>query len=154
MTVHQQTKRLPHPPEAVFDIVADIQQYPEFLPWCSAVRVRSSNADDEGREIVIADMTVRFKMFRETFTSRVILDRASRRIDIDYLDGPFSHLENRWLFLENADGSTTVDFHIDFEFRSRMLQLAISAVFHEAVRRMVAAFDARATALHGRQSIR
>ena len=153
MTVHQQTRRLPHPPGAVFDIVADVERYPEFLPWCSNLRVRSRETDAAGREIVIADMTVRFKMFRESFKSRVIADRAAKRIDIDYLDGPFSHLENRWLFLENPDGSCTVDFHIDFEFRSRMLQLAISAVFHEAVRRMVAAFDARAVSLYGKASI-
>ncbi len=149
MTTHTQRRRLPYPPDKIFDLVADVERYPEFLPWCSAVRVRERTRDDEGRDVVVADLSVRFKMFQETFKSRVISDPARRRIDIDYLDGPFRYLENRWLFEENTDGTCTVDFWIDFEFRSRALQLLISAVFSEAVRRMVSAFDTRAHQLYG-----
>ncbi len=154
MPVHNQKRRLPYTPDQIFDLVADVERYPEFLPWCSAIRVRRRDVHEDGKEHLTADMTVSFKMFRESFQSRVILDRQNKRIDIDYLDGPFRYLENRWLFDENPDGSCTVDFHIDFEFRSRALQLMMSAVFGEAVRRMVAAFDKRADALYGRPAIR
>ncbi len=150
MTVHNQRRRLPYSADAILELVADVEKYPEFLPWCSEVVVRGRKKDEAGREVIIANLSANFKMFQETFQSRVIVDRARRRIDIDYLDGPFKHLENRWLFEPNADGSCTVDFHIDFEFRSRALQMLISAVFGEAVRRMVGAFDARAKALHKR----
>ncbi len=149
MTVHQQQRRLPYSPEQIFDLVADVERYPEFLPWCHTARIRERSTDAQGREVIIADLGVRFKLYRESFRSRVVLDQDAKRIDIDYLKGPFSHLENRWLFLENPDGSCTVDFHIDFAFSSTMLQMLISAVFSEAVRRMVSAFDARAHDLYG-----
>ncbi|MGF1454981.1 MAG: type II toxin-antitoxin system RatA family toxin [Alphaproteobacteria bacterium] len=150
MTVHNQRRRLPYKPDDILELVADIEKYPEFLPWCNRVIVRSRTKDDQGREIVTADLNARFKVVQESFKSRVRTDRAGRRIDIDYIDGPFKHLENRWLFEENPDGTCTVDFHIEFEFRNKALQLLISSVFGEAVRRMVGAFDARAHDLHRR----
>lgn len=150
MTTHSQRKHVPHRPEAIYSLVADIERYPEFLPWCTKIRVLNRREEEDGIEIVDAEMHVRFKMFRERFKSRVKLNKAARRIDIAYIDGPFRYLENRWLFEENPDGSCTIDFYIDFEFKSRALQMLISAVFGEAVKKMVSAFDVRADQLYER----
>lgn len=149
MKTHHQRRRVPYPPEDIYALVADVERYPEFLPWCNWVQIIERKTDAEGREVVVADLGARFKVVQETFRSRVVLDPAARQIDIDYIDGPFRTLENRWLFEENPDGTCTIDFDIAFEFRSRTLQMLISAVFQEAVRRMVGAFDDRAHALYG-----
>lgn len=134
---------MPYAPAQLFDLVADIERYPEFLPWCVAARIRKR----EG-EVIHADLVIGFKMIRERFTSRVVLDRPGR-IDVSYAEGPFKYLRNYWKFEPASDGGTIIDFYVDFEFRSRMLQAVIGALFHEAVRRMVTAFEARAKALYG-----
>ncbi len=144
MPTHAEQRILPYRPDQLFDLVADIERYPEFLPWCVAARVRT-RTDQE----VVADLVIGFKMIRERFTSRVRLDRPNRRIDVAYTEGPFRYLNNHWVFEELPDGATRLDFFVDFEFRSVMLQKIIGVLFNEAVRRMVAAFEARAKALYG-----
>ena len=133
MPTHHETRFLPQTAEQLFDLVSDVDDYPNFLPWCVALRVTSRN-DNEIR----ADMVVGFKMLREKFTSRVTLT-PKERIDVEYLDGPFRYLENRWLFIDK-DGGCEIDFFIDFEFRSRLLRKIMEPLFHEAVRRMVRTF--------------
>ena len=134
---------LRHSPEQLFDMVADVRRYPEFLPWCVAARV-VSRTDDE----LIADLTIGFKVFRETFRSRVTLERPDH-VHVEYLTGPFRYLNNHWRFHPVTEG-TQVDFFVDFEFKSRLLQAVIGTVFNEAVRLMVRAFERRATVLYGR----
>jgi len=147
MPTHEQRKWVRHSANDMLAIVARIGDYPQFLPWCTGARIRSREETPEG-EIIVADLLVAFKMFRETFTSRVTVDHARKTINVEYLNGPFKYLTNRWVFESNADGSCIIDFNIDFEFKNRALQLLISAVFGEAVRRMVGAFEARADALY------
>lgn len=127
----------------MFDLVADVGRYPEFLPWCSAARIRKRDGD-----VFWADLVIGFKVFRERFTSRVELFRPGR-LDVGYTEGPFRHMHNQWLFRPEDDGGCTIEFDIDFEFRSAILQKAIGVLFHEAVRRMVNAFEARARELYG-----
>ena len=141
MPTHAERRVLKHSPEQLFDLVAEVERYPEFLPWCKACRVKRR----EGTTVV-ADMAIGFKVFRETFTSR-ITTTPKTRIDVTYEDGPFKYLNNHWIFLEHPDGCE-IDFYVDFEFRSRILQAAIGAVFNEAVQRMIAAFETRADALY------
>jgi coenzyme Q-binding protein COQ10 len=143
MPTHAEKRKLPYTPEQLFDLVIDVESYPQFLPWCLGCRVRKR---EEG--LVVADMIIGFKVFRESFTSRVS-HQHPHRINVKYTDGPFKYLNNHWIFNRLEDGSTEIDFFVDFEFRSRILQAAIGAVFSEAVRRMIAAFEARAHALHG-----
>jgi coenzyme Q-binding protein COQ10 len=143
MPTHAEKRILPYSREQLFDLVIDVDKYPEFLPWCLGCRVRKR---EEG--LVVADMIIGFKVFREGFTSKVSHNRPGR-IDVTYTDGPFKYLNNHWIFTDMGDGSTEIDFYVDFEFRSRILQAAIGAVFGEAVRRMIAAFEARADDLHG-----
>lgn len=143
MPTHAERRVLRYSPKQLYDLVADIQRYPEFLPWCVAARIRKREAN-----LVVADLVIGFKMIRERFTSRVTLDEAGRRIDVTYAEGPFRYLNNHWHFEEHQDGCT-IDFYVDFEFRSRLLQKLIQPLFHEAVRRMVAAFEGRAQALYG-----
>jgi coenzyme Q-binding protein COQ10 len=143
MPTHAEKKRLPYTPEQMFDMVADVRRYPEFLPWCVGARVISR---DDNR--LIADLTIGFKMFRETFRSEVTLD-APRQVRVTYLNGPFRYLNNTWTFTPAPQG-TEVAFFVDFEFRSRMLQMVIGTVFNEAVRLMVRAFERRAMVLYGR----
>ncbi|BBK42908.1 ubiquinone-binding protein [Allostella vacuolata] len=142
MPTHAEQRLLPYTPEQLYDLVADIERYPEFLPWCVAARIRTREA-----RLVVADLMIGFKMVRERFTSRVELTPKSR-IDVAYSDGPFKHLHNHWIF-EPAEGGCRIDFYVEFEFRSRTLQKIIEVLFHEAVRRMVAAFEGRARALYG-----
>ena len=134
MPTHAEQRILPYRPDQLFDLVAEIERYPEFLPWCVAARVRSRTEQE-----VVADLVIGFKMIRERFTSRVKLDRPNRRIDVAYTEGPFRYLNNHWVFEELPDGTTQLDFFVDFEFRSVMLQKIIGVLFNEAVRRMVAA---------------
>src|SRR5262244_3928525 len=142
MPTHAEQRLLPYTPEQLFALVADVERYPEFLPWCLAARIRERRPD-----LVVADLIIGFKMFRERFTSRVALD-PPRRIDVSYADGPFRHLQNRWRF-SPAAGGCRIDFFVDFEFRSRLMQRVIEMLFGEAVRRMVAAFEKRAGDLYG-----
>jgi coenzyme Q-binding protein COQ10 len=142
MPTHAEKQILPYRPEQLFDLVLDCTKYPEFLPWCVAARVRS-RTDKE----IHADLTIGYGPFRETFRSRVTPSRPGR-IDVRYEKGPFKYLNNHWLFLPHPNG-TEVDFFVDFEFNSRILQAAVGVVFNEAVRRMVAAFHKRAVAVYG-----
>ena len=146
MPRHRQRKTLPYSASQMLDLVVDIERYPDFLPWCMGARVRSRECVG-GIEIVVADVAVGIKALRETFTSRVRIDRAAGTVDVDYLKGPFRRLRNRWFF-EPATGGTVVDFTIDFEFRNRLLGFAMDRVFTEAVTRMVAAFEQRARKLY------
>jgi len=141
MPTHSETQFLPYSPERLFDLVADIESYPEFLPWCVGCRVLKREGN-----VVTADLMVGFRMLRETFTSEVTLDRP-RRIDVRYTRGPLRYLNNHWVF-RPKDGGCDIDFHIDFEFHSMLLKRVMQPLFHEAVRRMVSAFAARAKALY------
>lgn len=143
MPTHHERRQLPHSPKQMFDLVADIERYPEFLPWCRGARIRSREGD-----VLLADLVIGFKIFRETYTSRVTLDRPGA-IDVAYERGPFRHLSNKWAFLPHPDGCE-IDFFLDFEFRNPVLGAAMGLLFEEAVRRMVGAFTARADALHGK----
>ncbi len=143
MPTHAEKRVLPYTREQLFDLVADVGAYPEFLPWCVGARVRE-NSD----ELIVADLVIGYKMFRERFTSKVTLDRPGR-VDVEYTDGPFRYLNNHWVFFEEDGGKCAIDFYVDFEFRSRLMQKLIGAVFNEAVKRMVHAFEQRAHALYG-----
>jgi coenzyme Q-binding protein COQ10 len=136
---------LPYRPDQLFDLVADVGRYPEFLPWCAGAHVRSRTEAE-----LVADLTIGFGPFRESFTSRVSLQRPAR-IRVSYENGPFHHLNNQWVFTPAAAG-TQIDFWVDFEFRNRVLQKAIGVVFSEAVRRMVGAFRKRAEEVYGAPS--
>jgi len=148
MPTHAERRRLPYSAEQLFDLVADVRRYPEFLPWCVGVRIR-----ERTDKLLVADLLIGFKMVRERFSSRVVLDRP-RRIDVTYSEGPFRHLNNHWIFIPEPDGGCTIDFFVDFEFRSRLLQRVIEVLFNEAVRRMVSAFEARARALYGEKPLK
>ncbi|HBK06972.1 MAG TPA: ubiquinone-binding protein [Acetobacteraceae bacterium] len=142
MPTHAERKVVLYTPEQLFDLVADVDQYPRFLPWCVASRVRSRTETQ-----LVADLTIGFGPFRESFTSRVALDRPER-VTVKYENGPFRYLNNQWDFVPHGNGSE-VAFFVDFEFRSRILQAAIGVVFNEAVRRMVNAFLKRARDVYG-----
>jgi coenzyme Q-binding protein COQ10 len=144
MPTHAEKCVVPYSREQMFDLVADVERYPDFLPWCVACRIRRR----ERHGVFVADLVIGFKMIRERFTSRVTLDRP-RRIDVRYDEGPFRYLTNHWVFEANPDGTCTIDFYIDFEFRSKTLQKLIGKLFNEAVLRMVNAFLKRADALYG-----
>ena len=143
MPTHAETRTLPYTPEQLFALVADVERYPEFLPWCMGARIRERRAD-----LVVADLVIGFRMIRERFTSRVTLV-PPRRIDVAYAEGPFRYLDNHWSFAA-VPGGCRVDFFVDFEFKSRVLQRVIEVLFGEAVRRMVGAFEKRAAALYGK----
>lgn len=143
MPTHAEKRVLPYSDEQLFDMVADVCRYPEFLPWCVGARVVSRTEDE-----LIADMTVGFKMVRETFRSQVTLERP-HHVHVRYLNGPFRYLNNHWRFRPVENG-TEVDFFVDFEFKSRLLQAVIGTVFNEAVRLMVRSFERRAAVLYRR----
>jgi coenzyme Q-binding protein COQ10 len=143
MPTHSEKRVLPYTPQQLFDLVADIEKYPEFLPWCVATRITERSGDR-----LVSEMVIGFKMFRERFVSRVKLDREGRRIDVAYAEGPFKYLTNHWIFEDHPRGCM-IDFYVEFEFNSRLLQKVIQVLFHEAVRRMVGAFESRARDLYG-----
>lgn len=145
MATHAEKRVLPYAPDKLFALVADIERYPEFLPWCVGARVRSRREN-----VVIADLVIGFKGIHERFTSRVTLAPDRRRIDVAYLHGPFKYLNNHWIFNEAGEDACEIDFFVDFEFHSRLLQKIMGVLFNEAVRRMVTAFEARAAELYGR----
>jgi len=138
MPTHAEKRYLPYPPADLYDLVADIEKYPEFLPWCLALRVRNRDGNT-----LSSDMVIGFKMFRESFTTRVTLN-PTHRIDVEYLNGPFRYLNNHWIFEDGKNGGCVIDFYVDFEFRSGLLQKAIGVVFNEAVTKMINAFEVRA----------
>ena len=133
----------------MFDLVADVERYPEFVPLCHSLKVRQRTLKEDGTEVVGADMTVSFKLIRESFTSRVTLDRANLKILVEYLKGPFSNLENRWTFEPKSDGACDVGFYLAYEFKSRMLAMLMGTMFDAAFQRFAAAFEKRADAIYG-----
>ncbi|WP_299443806.1 type II toxin-antitoxin system RatA family toxin [uncultured Rhodospira sp.] len=142
MPTHAEKRFVPYTPQEMYDLVADVERYPQFLPWCLASRIKKREGN-----VFHADLVVGFKMIRERFTSRVTLT-SGERIDVAYTEGPFHYLNNHWIF-EPAEKGCTIDFYVDFEFRSAFLQRIMGSLFNEAVRRMVAAFDKRAEQLYG-----
>ncbi len=147
MPSHSETRTLPYTAAQMYDLVADVARYPEFLPWTAAARINSRRQEGD-HEVMLADLVVSFKVFRERFGSRVTLWPARRRIDTEYIEGPFKHLHSRWEF-RDVDGGSEVHFDVDFEFRNILLQKAAGLFFFEAMQRIVRAFEARAHALYG-----
>src|SRR5215475_14517246 len=143
-------RRVRHSASDMFDLVADVEKYPQFVPLCQSMRVRRRTQGGEGIETVVAEMTVAYKVMRETFTSRVVLDRPNLQIHVDYLDGPFSRMENRWDFHPIAEHSCEIEFFIAYEFKSRMLGMLMGAMFETAFRRFAEAFERRADVVYGR----
>ena len=148
MPTHSETKTLPYTADQMYDLVADVAKYPEFLPWCAAARIRSRVPRPDGAEVMAADLVISFKVFRERFGSRVTLWHAAKKIDTEYLDGPFKHMESTWAF-RDVEGGCEVDFFVDFEFRNAILQSVIGVVFNDAMKRIVRAFERRAAELYG-----
>lgn len=146
MPSHSEIKSLPYAPELMYDLVADVAKYPEFLPWTSAARVRSREPI-AGGEVLTADLVISFKVFREKFGSKVVLLPEEGRILTEYIDGPFKHLKSVWQFRPNGTGCE-VEFSVDFEFKNPILAGIIGLVFNEAMQRVVRAFEARAASLY------
>jgi coenzyme Q-binding protein COQ10 len=143
-------RRVRHAADEMFDLVADIERYPEFVPLCQGMRIRKRSDTGEGIETVVAEMTVAYKVVRETFTSRVTLDRSNLQILVEYLDGPFSRMENRWDFQPAGDHLCDVEFFISYEFKSRMFAMLMGAMFDTAFRRFSLAFERRADQVYGK----
>jgi coenzyme Q-binding protein COQ10 len=150
MTSHSETKFLPYTAQQMYDLVADVANYPKFLPWTAAARVRSTIPHDDHTEM-LADLVISFKVFRETFGSRVLLWPADMKIDTSYLDGPFRYMESQWMFAD-CDGGCNVSFQVDFEFKNRLLQGAAGLFFNDAMHRIVRSFEERAQDLHGKST--
>ena len=144
MPTHAEKRNLPHSSHHMFDLVSDVGKYPEFLPWCVGVRLKQRTEEN-----ISADMMIGYKMFREKFSCHVELNYP-KRIDVVYEDGPFKYLNNHWIFIEEDNGSCTIDFFVDFEFNSILLQKVIGVVFNEAVKIMVHAFEKRASVVYKR----
>ena len=140
-----------HAAADMFDLVADVERYPEFVPLCRSLKVRKRIPEPEGVELLIADMTVAYKLVRESFKSRVTLDRPNLQILVEYLEGPFSRLENRWAFHPTGARTCDIEFFISYEFRSRMLALLMGTMFDLAFRRFAVAFERRADEVYGRK---
>ena len=147
MPTHSEIKHLPYSAEQMYSLVADIEAYSEFLPWCSAARIHS-RFEEGNREVIAADLVISFKVFREKFGSRVVLWPETLRIDTAYLDGPFKHMVSNWSF-KNTDEGCEVTFFVDFEFKNALLQKIIGVVFNEAMQRVVRAFEKRANVIYG-----
>ena len=146
MPVHDETRVLPYTADQMYALVADVESYPAFLPWTAAARLRST--EDQGdHTVLLADLVVSFKVFRETFGSRVTLWPGKKQIDTEYIDGPFKHLSSRWTFAD-APGGCKIHFHVDFEFRNRLLQGAAGMFFNQAMQTIVRAFEKRAATLY------
>lgn len=145
-------RRVRHAAADMFDLVADVERYPEFVPLCKALKVRERTPASDGVENIVADMTVSFKLVRESFCSRVTLDRPKLQILVEYLQGPFSHMQNRWTFRPAGAGACEVEFFIDYEFRSRTFGMLMGGMFDVAFRRFAAAFEARADKVYGRKT--
>jgi coenzyme Q-binding protein COQ10 len=143
-------RRVRHSAERMFELVADTENYPKFVPLCQALRVKSRTEKAEGVCVIVADMTVAYKLVHYTFTSRVTLDRPSLKILVEYIDGPFRRLQNRWAFRPAGEQACDVEFFIDYEFRSRTLGMLMGTVFDTVFRRMASAFEERANRIYGR----
>lgn len=142
-------RRVQHSAADMFDLVADVARYPEFVPLCRSLKVRQRDKDGEGRDVVVADMTVAYKLIHETFTSRVTLDPQRLEILVEYLEGPFRKMNNRWHFAAAGENASDVEFFIAYEFRSRTLGVLMGAMFETAFRRFSAAFEQRADRVYG-----
>lgn len=153
MHSYRTTRRVKHSATKMFDLVADVERYPEFVPMCESLRVRKRSGEPGGVEIIIADMTVAYKVIRETFSSQVTLDRPKLSVLVEYLDGPFSHLENRWRFRPENDAWSEVDFFIAYEFKSKMLGMVMGALFDSAFRRFAEAFEKRADRIYREKAV-
>ena len=143
-------RRVRHSAPQMFDLVADVERYPEFVPLCRSLKIRNRTPQADGTEIVVADMIVAFNLVRESFTSRVTLDRAGLKIFVEYLQGPFSNLENRWTFEPKSEVDCEVSFYLAYEFKSRMLAVLMGAMFDAAFQRFAAAFEKRADVVYGK----
>lgn len=148
MPTHSETRKLPYSAQQMYDLVADVASYPQFLPWTAAARIRSVTPQVDGSDIMLADLVISFKVFRERFGSRVVLWPTERRIETEYLDGPFKYLQSTWAFAEAEEGCE-VSFFVDFEFRNKLLQSAAGLFFFDAMQRIVRAFETRAHVLYG-----
>ncbi|WP_407146203.1 type II toxin-antitoxin system RatA family toxin [Bradyrhizobium sp. ORS 86] len=146
-------RRVHHAAQQMFDLVADVERYPEFVPLCQSLKVRQRTPNDDGTEVVIADMTVSFKLVRESFTSKVTLDPPNRKILVEYLRGPFSNLENRWTFEPRSETDCDVGFFLSYEFKSRMLAMLMGSMFDAAFSRFAAAFEKRADQIYGKPQL-
>jgi coenzyme Q-binding protein COQ10 len=150
-------RRVAHRADQMFDLVADVERYPEFVPLCQALKIRQRRQNPDGTETIVADMTVSFKLVKETFTSEVTLDRANRKIEVRYLRGPFSRLENRWAFepkgQDKGDEACDVGFFISYEFKSRMLAMLMGAMFDAAFAKFSSAFEKRADVVYGKKAV-
>jgi coenzyme Q-binding protein COQ10 len=143
-------RRVRHSAAEMFDLVADVERYPEFLPFCRELIVRQRSPGPDGTEILVADLTVAYKMIRESFTSRVVLDKPNLQILVNYLRGPFRHLENSWTFRPLSEESSEVTFFISYEFKSRTLGLLMGAMFEVVFRSYASAFERRAATIYAR----
>jgi coenzyme Q-binding protein COQ10 len=146
-------RRVAHRASEMFDLVADVERYPEFVPFCQALKVLHRSPRPDGTEVVVSDMTVSFKLVKETFTSEVTLDRPNLKILVRYLRGPFSKMENRWTFEPKGEETCDVGFFLAYEFKSRMLAMLMGAMFDAAFSRFSAAFEKRADAIYGRRPV-
>ncbi|WP_347916764.1 type II toxin-antitoxin system RatA family toxin [Paracoccus marcusii] len=152
MPNHRDSRNLPYSARQMYDLVVDIESYPQFLPWNSAARIRTRTTRPDGAEEIAADLVISFKVFRERFGSRVVLwpERDGVwKIDTEYLDGPFKYMRSGWSFKDRPEGGCHVEFFVDFEFKNAILQRLIGVVFHEAMSRIVRAFEDRARKLYG-----
>ena len=148
MTTHAEKRNLPYTPEQLYALVADVAKYPDFLPWCIASRITKR----EGDNVFYADLVIGYKMVREKFGSRVTLTEPDM-VHVEYLSGPMKYLSNYWKFIREEDGSCTIDFFVDFEFKNKILQNLIGVFFNEVVQRMVGAFETRAKELYGESGL-
>ena len=146
------TRRVTHKPEEMFDLVADVERYPDFLPLCTGLRVIRRTHDEQGRDVLVAEMSVGYRSISARFTTKVVLDRKSLDIHVSYINGPFRYLENHWEFRPGENGGSAVHFSIDYEFRSIALGLLMGAMFDRAFRRFTDAFESRANDVYGRPS--
>ncbi|KFI31801.1 ubiquinone-binding protein [Haematobacter massiliensis] len=149
MPSHSETRVMPYTAQQMYDLVADVGRYPEFLPWNSAARIRTRTPVEGGGELMEADLVISFKVFRERFGSRVTLWPEQKKIDTEYLDGPFKYMRSWWKFRDRPEGGSEVEFFVDFEFKNAILQGIIGVVFNEAMHRIVRAFEKRADQLYG-----
>ncbi len=148
MPTHSENRQMPYTAQQMYDLVADVAQYPKFLPWCAAARIRSRTPQGAA-EVMEADLVISFKVFRERFGSRVTLFPGELKLDTEYLDGPFRYMKSNWAFADRPDGGCDVTFFVDFEFKNAVLQGIIGVVFNEAMQRIVRAFEKRAAELYG-----
>lgn len=146
------TRRVKHTASEMFDLVADVEKYPQFVPLCLSLKLIKRESASEGKEVLVAEMGVAYKVFRESFTSQVTLDKPNLQILVEYLSGPFQSLNNRWTFKPDGERACEVGFFIDYEFRSATLGMLMGAVFDAAFRRFAEAFEKRADEVYGRVS--